>query len=234
MALFVGLDVSLRTISICIVEADGTLVWEGKSLSEPPALIKALAPYRRKIKLVGIEACPLAEWLYGALTECRFNTVCIEVRHAHRFLSSRPNKTDCNDAHGIADMMRLGHFKPVHVKSRSSQLLRTTLAARKTFVDHMLEIEQAIRGYLKVYGLKLGDVHRCNFAAKVEALLADMSELRAAIAPLLEARNMMRKCSAATRRALMNCRCGSFSHGSKTGSLSHRFMLSFCIRLDMQ
>lgn len=193
MALFAGMDISLRTISICIVEADGTLVWEGKSLCEPPALIRALSPYRKKIKLVGLEACPLAEWLHGALTECRFNAVCIEVRHAHRFLSSRPNKTDRNDARGIADMMRLDHFKPVHVKSRESQLLRTMLAARKTFIDHMLEIEQAIRGFLKVYGLKLGEVHRCKFAAKVDMLLADLPELRAAIWPLVEARTMMRK-----------------------------------------
>lgn len=193
MALFVGLDVSLHTISICIVDGNGKRIWEGKVASEPVPLMKALGPYRRKIKLVGLEACPLSEWLYGALVECRYETVCIEVRHAHRFLSSRPNKTDRNDARGIADMMRLGHFKPVHVKSRSSQLMRTMLAARKTFVDHMLEIEQAIRGYLKVYGLKIGAVHRCTFAAKVEALLADLPELRAAIAPLLEARNMMRK-----------------------------------------
>jgi len=193
MALFVGLDVSLHTISICIVDGNGKLIWEGKIASEPVPLMKALAPYRRKIRLVGLEACPLSEWLYGALVECRYETVCIEVRHAHRFLSSRPNKTDRNDARGIADMMRLGHFKPVHVKSRSSQLMRTMLAARKTFVDHMLAIEQAIRGYLKVYGLKIGAVHRCTFAAKVEALLADLPELRAAIAPLLEARNMMRK-----------------------------------------
>lgn len=193
MALFAGLDVSLHTISMCIVDGNGKLIWEGKVASEPVPLMKALAPYRRKIKLVGLEACPLSEWLYGALVECRYETVCIEVRHAHRFLSSRPNKTDRNDARGIADMMRLGHFKPVHVKSRSSQLMRTMLAARKTFVDHMLEIEQAIRGYLKVYGLKIGAVHRCTFAARVEALLADLPELRAAIAPLLEARNMMRK-----------------------------------------
>ena len=117
MALFVGLDVSLHTISICIVDGNGKLIWEGKVASEPVPLMKALASYRRKIKLVGLEACPLSEWLYGALVECRYETVCIEVRHAHRFLSSRPNKTDRNDARGIADMMRLGHFKPVHVKS---------------------------------------------------------------------------------------------------------------------
>ena len=175
MALFVGLDVSLRTISICIVEAKGKVVCEGKVLCEGPALIAALAPYRKKIKRIGIEAGPLSEWLFGILTECHFNAVCIEARHAHRFLSSRPNKTDRNDARGIAEMMRLGHFKAVHVKSRASQLLRTLLAARKTFVDHMLEIEQAIRGFLKVYGLKLGQVHRYNFSAKVKALVADIA-----------------------------------------------------------
>jgi Transposase len=180
MALYVGLDVSLRTISVCIVESKGKVVWEGKVLCEGPALIAALAPYRKKIKRVGIEAGPLSEWLFGILTECHFNAVCIEARHAHRFLSSRPNKTDRNDARGIADMMRLGHFKAVHVKSRASQLLRTMLAARKTFVDHMLEIEQAIRGFLKVYGLKLGAVHRYNFSAKVKALVADTPELAAA------------------------------------------------------
>ena len=110
MALFVGLDVSLKMTSICIVEADGSVVWEGKAESEPVALLKALSKWRKKIKLIGIEACPLSEWLYGALVESGLQTVCIETRHAQRFLSSRPNKTDRSDARGIADMMRLGHY----------------------------------------------------------------------------------------------------------------------------
>jgi transposase len=193
MALFVGLDVSLKTVSICIVKADGSVVWEGKALSEPAALIKVLARRRRNIELVGIEACPLSEWLYGALIDSGFPMICIETRHAQRFLSSRPNKTDRSDARGIADMMRLGHYRPVHVKSRESQLLRTTLIARRNFVTHMLAIEQTIRGLLKVYGLKLGQVHRCTFAAKVVNLLEDKPELRVAIEPLLEARNLMRR-----------------------------------------
>lgn len=193
MAVFVGLDVSLRTVSICVVEADGTVIWEGKTASEPLPLIERLAEWRDRIRLVGIEACPLSEWLYGVLIESGFETVCIETRHAQRFLSSRPNKTDRSDARGIADMMRLGHYRSVHVKSRASQLLRTTLIARKRFVDHMLAIEGTIRGLLKVHGLKVGAVHRCRFGARVEALLVDMPELRLAIAPLLEARNLMRR-----------------------------------------
>ena len=193
MELFVGLDVSLNSVSICIVTADGVAQWQGKSLSEPAALITALSPYRNEIKLIGIEACPLSEWLYGALIESGFPTVCIETRHAQRFMSSRPNKTDRSDARGIAEMMRLGHFRPVHVKSKASQLVRTVLIARQKFVDHLVAIELTIRGLLKVHGLKIGAVHRCAFAAKVEALLADAPELRLAIEPLLESRNAMRK-----------------------------------------
>ena len=172
MTVFVRLDVSLRTVSICVVEADGTVVWEGKTTSEPLPLVERLAEWGDRIRLVGIEACPLSEWLYGALVESGFETVCIETRHAQRFLSSRPNKTDRSDARGIADMMRLGHYRPVHVKSRASQLLRTTLIARKRFVDHMLAMEGTIRGLLKVHGLKIGAVHRSRFGARVETLLA--------------------------------------------------------------
>jgi transposase len=202
MALFVGLDVSLKFTSICVVEANGAAVWEGKAESEPAPLIKTLMRWRESITLIGIEACPLSEWLYGALTESGFQTVCIETRHAQRFLSSRPNKTDRSDARGIADMMRLGHYRPVHVKSKASQLLRTILIARRKFVDHMLAIDDSIRGLLKVHGLKLGLVHRVRFAAKVEAMLIDAPELREAIEPLLEARNMMRAKKVAMDRQL--------------------------------
>ena len=193
MSVYVGLDVSLNSVSICVIDAAGELVWRGKSLSEPASLLAALAPHRALIQLVGIEACPLSEWLYGALADAGVPVVCIETRHAQRFLSSRPNKTDRSDARGIAEMMRLGHFRPVHVKSRASQILRTTLRARHKFVEHLQSIELTIRGLLKVHGLKLGAVHRCTFAARVEALLADAPELRLAIEPLLEARNVMRR-----------------------------------------
>jgi len=193
MSVFVGLDVSLNSISICVIDADGELVWRGKTLSEPAALIAALQPHRQQVHLVGIEACPLSEWLYGAMIDSGFPAVCIETRHAQRFLSSRPNKTDRSDARGIAEMMRLGHFRPVHVKSRASQVLRTTLTARQLLVQQIIKIEQTIRGLLKIYGLKVRAAHRCTFAARIETLLADMPELRIAIAPLLEVRNGMRR-----------------------------------------
>ncbi|MCC6789751.1 MAG: IS110 family transposase [Hyphomonadaceae bacterium] len=193
MSVVVGLDVSLNSISICIVDEAGGPVWQGKSLSEPAALIGALEGYRERIRLIGIEACPLSEWLYAALAESGFSIVCIETRHAQRFLSSRPNKTDRSDARGIAEMMRIGHFRPVHVKSGASQRIRTVLNAREKLVRQIIKIEQTIRGLLKVYGLKIGAVHRCTYAARVEALLADMPNLRLGIDPLLEVRNVMRR-----------------------------------------
>jgi transposase len=82
--------------------------------------------------------------------------VCIETRHAQRFLSSRPVKTDKNDARGIAEMMRLDHDRPVHVKSPAAQAMGTTLAARMQLVASQMQIEGTIRGLLKVYGLKIG------------------------------------------------------------------------------
>jgi transposase len=193
MKVFVGLDVSLNTISVCIVDEDGKLVWQGKTLSEPADLIPVMLQYQDNIQLIGIEACPLSEWHYGALADSGFPVVCIETRHTQRFLSSRPNKTDRSDARGIAEMMRLGHFKPVHVKSKASQLIRTVLIAREKFVDHVVAIEQTIRGLLKVHGLKVGAVHRCTFVARIETLLASSPELRVAIEPLLETRNVMRR-----------------------------------------
>jgi transposase len=120
--------------------------------------------------------------------------MCIETRHAQRFLSSRPVKTDRNDARGIAEMMRLGHYRPVHVKSPAAQLMRTTLAARMQLVASHLQIEGTIRGLLKIYGLKIGAIHRNRFAARVAELLdtAALPELSAAIQPLLRVREGMR------------------------------------------
>jgi transposase len=157
MAMFVGLDVSLKTTLICIVEADGASVWEGKVESEPTSLVKALARRREQITLVGIEACPLSEWLYGALVESGFQAVCIETRHAQRYSCHRDRTRLTVATRGIADMMRLGHYRPVHVKSKASQLLRTVLIARKKFVDHTLAIENTIdrSGHVSKCGDKL-------------------------------------------------------------------------------
>jgi hypothetical protein len=102
---------------VCVVDRDGRVLWQGKVPSEPEPLVKRLAEWSGVIDLAGIEACPLSEWLHRGLREAGLPVVCVETRHAQRFLSSRPVKTDKNDARGIAEKMRLGHYRPVHVKS---------------------------------------------------------------------------------------------------------------------
>jgi transposase len=107
MDVFIGLDVSLNKTSVCVVDREGVVLWQGKVASEPGPLTARLSEWSGTIALAGIEACPLSEWLYRGLREAGIPVVCIEVRHAQRFLSTRPVKTDRNDARGIADMMRL-------------------------------------------------------------------------------------------------------------------------------
>src|SRR5208282_4061662 len=204
MGVFIGLDVSLAKTAVCVVDRDGRVLWQGKVPSEPEPLVKRLAEWSGVIDLAGIEACPLSEWLHRGLREAGIPVVCVETRHAQRFLSSRPVKTDKNDARGIAEMMRLGHYRPVHVKSPAAQSMRTTLTARMQLVASQLQIEGTIRGLLKVYGLKIGAIHRNRFAARVLELLemGVLPDLSAAIEPLLRVRKGMRTGRKALDRAL--------------------------------
>ena len=124
MGVFIGLDVSLNKAAVCVVDRDGVVLWQGKVPSEPGPLITRLAEWSGKIDLAGIEACPLSGWLHRGLCEAGILVVCIETRHAQRFLSPRPVKTDRNDARGLAEMMRLGHYRPAHVESPAAQSMR--------------------------------------------------------------------------------------------------------------
>ena len=117
----------------------------------PGPLIDKLQLWRDQIDLVGLEACPLSEWLHRHLVVAGFNAVCVETRHAQRFLSTLPVKTDKNDARGIAEIIRVGHYRPVPVKSAEAQLIRTTLQARRQIVATLLQIQGSIRGLLRMH-----------------------------------------------------------------------------------
>ena len=174
-----------RKTAVCVLDHDGQLVWQGKVDSEPGPLIDKLQLWRDQIDVVGLEACPLSEWLHRHLVAAGFKAVCVETRHAQRFLSTRPVKTDRNDARGIAEMMRIGHYRPVHVKSAEAQLIRTTLQARRQIVATLLQIQGSIRGLLRMHGLKVGEIHRNRFDKRVRELLEEMPLLNVAIEPLL-------------------------------------------------
>lgn len=191
--LFVGLDLGLNKTALCVIDPDGATVLQTTIASEPAEVLKRLSDLEAPIELVGIEACPLSEWMHAALVEAGHQAFVLETRHTQRFLSSRPNKTDRNDAHGIATMMRIGHFRPVHVKSAASQMIRALLVGRKQFSQTMLQIENTVRGLIRIKGLRLGKVHRNAFSGRVRELCEGEPDLFIAVEPLLDARDEMRR-----------------------------------------
>src|SRR5215510_9359690 len=128
---FVGLDVSAKATSICIVDETGKIVREVKAASEPNALLQVLTNPAYRLNRIGLEAGPLSQWLFSVLAEAGLPVICVETRHMQAALKAQINKTNRNEARGIAQMMRVGIYRPVHVKTLRSQKLRMLLTHRK-------------------------------------------------------------------------------------------------------
>jgi transposase len=193
MPYFAGLDVSLSLTSVCIVDKTGTTVRELKCPTEAEALCKALAPFAQGLERIGLEAGPLSQHLYSELIDSSFPAICVECRHMARALQAQTlNKTDRNDARGIAQMMRVGLFKAVHVKTDRSQRLKVLLTARKLLKSKLLDVEADLRGVLKNFGLKVGKVTPRTFAARVQELASFDPFIAEVVEPVLVARQAMR------------------------------------------
>jgi transposase len=177
MSVYAGLDVSLEETAVCLVDADGHALREQKASSEPGAIAEVLAAYASGLRKVGIEASSLGGWLQKELAGRGFEAVMIESHHTHVSLSTMRNKTDRNDARGIAQLMRLGWYKVVHVKSLDAQRLRMLLGARKLLVRKLVDTENEIRGTLRAFGLKVGPISRGRFAARVTQLVEQADTL---------------------------------------------------------
>src|SRR5947199_9159158 len=135
---FAGLDLSVKETSVCIVDGTGRIVREVKVASEPNALLAVLKNPAYHFKRIGLEAGPLSQWLYSAFAEAGLPVVCVETRHMRAVLEAQIDKTDRNDARGIAQMMRVGLYRPVHVKTLRSQKLRMLLTHRKPLTSKAL------------------------------------------------------------------------------------------------
>lgn len=183
--IYVGLDVSLNSVAVCAVDETGKLIREGTTLADAPSIVQYLEPCAGQIERVGLEAGPTSEWLTAILIELGLPAVSLEARLVKAALSAMPVKTDRNDARGIAQVVRTGWFKPVHVKSISSQRARTLAAARKHIIRSIAAAEQVIRGLLRPLGLKVGVVSRTLFATRVRELVGDDALLEAIMNPLL-------------------------------------------------
>ena len=185
---FVGLDVSVKETSICVVKGDGAVILQTRVPSEPQAIVDVLAGPSLAIERIGLEAGPLSEWLYAGLVEAGLPAICVETRHMHAALSAQINKTDRNDALGIAQMMRVGLYKAVHVKTPASQRRRVLLTSRKLLQRKVQDLENELRGILKTFGLKVGVVGKSRFEARVRELVAGDAVLEAIVIPVLTAR----------------------------------------------
>ncbi|MBX5893048.1 IS110 family transposase [Pseudomonas aeruginosa] len=177
MTLYAGLDVSLNETAICLVDQDGNVRLEQKAASEPDAIAELLRPFQRELRLSGLEACSVGGWLQVELSRRGFEIVVIETHHTHVALSTMRNKTDRNDARGIAQLMRLGWFKVVHVKSSEAQHIRAVLSARRLIVRKLVDTQNEIRGLLREFGLKVGPVSRGRFTQRVCELTEDADVL---------------------------------------------------------
>ncbi len=181
---FAGLDVSVKDTSVCIVDDTGRIVREVKIASEPDALLTVLRNPAYHFKRIGLEAGPLSQWLFSALAEADLPVICVETRHMRAVLKAQINKTDRNDARGIAQMMRVGLYRPVHVKTLRSQKLRMLLTHRKLLQSKAIAIENDLRGTLRNFGLKVGVVGTVKFEGRIKELVENFPDLVALVEPL--------------------------------------------------
>src|ERR1700742_3305478 len=200
---FAGMDVSVKETSVCILDDAGKIVKEVKVASEPQALLKVLGNPAYRFKRIGLEAGPLSQWLFSALAEAELPVICVETRHMQAVLKAQINKTDRNDARGIAQMMRVGMYRPVHVKTLRSQKLRMLLTHRKLLQSKALDIENDLRGTLRNFGLKVGMVGTVKFEARIRELVANHPDLAAIVEPLLIARRVLRQQLGVLHRQLL-------------------------------
>ena len=193
MELFIGFDVSLASTAICVLGDRGKVVKEARAASEPEALASFLHSLSGNVVVVGLEAGPLSQWLHRHLTEAGFEVVLMETRHVKGALKAMPIKTDRRDAFGIARLLQLGWFRPVHCKSVSAQEVRSLLTSRKSVLNAAIKLEQSIRGVLRNFGLKVGRVTERRFEARIRELTDGNPMLEAAVAPILRLRLALRE-----------------------------------------
>ena len=188
---YVGIDVSLELSSLCVLDVTGKVVREAKVASEPEALVAFLRGLELVIGRVGLEAGPLSQWLYDGLHEAGLGPVLLETRHVKAARSAMAVKTDRRDARGIAQLLRMGWYRPVHRKSVPSQEIRALLGARKQLQIKVIDLEQTVRGLLRDFGLKVGDISRGKLPARIRELAAGHVMLEKIVEPLLAAREAM-------------------------------------------
>jgi transposase len=187
MYYYAGIDVSLESSAVCVVDGAGKILREAKVSSEPEALIAWFRGLGLTIERIGLEAGPLSQWLYAAMREAGLAVELLETRHVRDAFKAMPVKSDRNDARGIAQLMRLGWFRPVHCKSIEAQETRAILTTRKLLQSKLHDIENSLRGMLRGFGLKVGKTTERTYAARIRELVTGHPGLTLVAQALLEA-----------------------------------------------
>src|SRR4051812_15815117 len=185
---YAGIDVSLESASLCVVDARGRIVREAKVASEPEMLIGWFSRLGLTVTRIGLEAGPLSQWLYAAMRDAGLAVELLETRHVRDAFKAMPVKTDRKDARGMAQRMRLGWFRPVHCKSVPAQETRALLTARKLLQAKHLDVELSLRGMLRGFGLKVGPTTPRSFPGRIRELVDGHPTLAAIAEALLTAR----------------------------------------------
>jgi transposase len=185
MDYYAGIDVSLECSSMCVVDAGGKIVREDKVASEPEALIGWFGSLGFELTRIGLEAGPLSQWLYAGMVQAGLAAELLETRHVRDAFKAMPVKSDRNDARGIAQLIRLGWFRPVHCKSQGAQETRATLTARKLVQSKLRDVENSLRGILRGFGLKVGKTTERRFAGRIQELVAGHPNLETIAQALL-------------------------------------------------
>ena len=193
MARFVGLDVSQKLTSICVVDDTGRRVWRGQCASDPDQIARLISLHAGDAAGVGIETGPMTPWLVHEFRARGLNVTCLDARHASAALKMQMNKTDQNDAEGLAQIMRTGWYRSVHVKSLDAHRARALLGARAQLVGMTTRLSNHIRGVLKTFGLLPGAIRGLPFDRRVETLLADRGDLTSIVRPMLLAWRQLRE-----------------------------------------
>lgn len=199
---YIGLDVSLKETAISIRE-DGKRIWRGKCPSDPKLLVEMIRKHAPHAKRVVFETGPLSTWFYHALTAEGVPAICIEARHAQKILNETLNKTDANDADGLAHLAEAGFYKAVRVKSFDAMLIRTLVGARNQLLGISTQLSNQIRGLMKTFGLIVPKGIGRVFDSNVRELLDENVGLARIILPLLEAWHDIRTRAADLGRQLL-------------------------------
>ncbi|WP_346658116.1 IS110 family transposase [Bradyrhizobium sp. 154] len=191
MKQYVGLDISMEETSICVLDHDGGVTFEGNVPTNPEAIAKLLRRHAGNAERIVFETGALSNWLWHQLRSLGFPVICLDARHAHAALSMRINKSDQNDAKGLAEMARMGWYREAAVKGAENWKTRSMLAARTKLVNLRRDLDNQMRGLCKGVGKVLGRAGSTNLARKVNAVLANAPDLQGIFAPLLLAQSCL-------------------------------------------